>query len=79
MAYLSREHLADTHRATIETQKLDNSFIVDLDAEKGQTRRGDRENKHRVAVMDFRSLMWVVIAFQARYLMSRRAAGVQNG
>ncbi len=48
MAHLSREHLADSHRAT--SQKADNSFIVDLDAEKGQTPRGDRENKHRVAI-----------------------------
>lgn len=32
------------------SQKPDNSFIVDLDAEKGQTPRGDRENKHRVAI-----------------------------
>ncbi|CAD6579499.1 MAG: hypothetical protein ASARMPRED_009159 [Alectoria sarmentosa] len=32
------------------SQKPDNFFIVDLDAEKGQTPRGDRENKHRVAI-----------------------------
>lgn len=42
------EHSAEHHRAT--SQKPDNSFIVDLDAEKGQTPRGDRENKHRVVI-----------------------------
>ena len=44
----SNEHSADRYRAT--SQKPDNSFIVDLDAEKGQTPRGNRENKHRVAI-----------------------------
>lgn len=42
------EHSADQHRAT--SQKPDNNFIVDLDAEKGQAPRGPREDKHRVAI-----------------------------
>lgn len=48
------EHPADSHRAT--SQKPDNNFIVDLDAEKGQTPRPPRdgqparENKHRVVI-----------------------------
>ena len=45
MAHLLREHLADSHRAT--TQKPDISFIVDLDAEKGQAAHGDREKSTR--------------------------------
>ena len=44
----SRNYPADSRRAT--TQKPDNSFIVDLDAEKGQTPRENHENKHRVAI-----------------------------
>lgn len=38
----------DFYRAT--AQKPDNHFVVDLDAEKGQTPREGRENKHRVAI-----------------------------
>ena len=48
MSHDSREHLADSHRAT--SQKPDNSFVVDLDAERGQTPREGHENKHRVAI-----------------------------
>ena len=48
------KHPADSCRAT--TQKPDNNFIVDLDAEKGQAPRPPRDgqpardNKHRVAI-----------------------------
>ena len=45
---VSPKHVADTHRAT--SQKPDNSFTVDLDAEKGQTSRKPGENTHRVAI-----------------------------
>lgn len=48
LRHLSNKHSAKCHRAT--SQKPDNQFIVDLDAEKGQTPRENRENKHRVAI-----------------------------
>ena len=45
---ISNRNSADSHRAT--SQKPDNSFEVDLDAEKGQTSREGHENKHRVLI-----------------------------
>lgn len=45
---ISSKHLVDSHRAT--SQKPDNAFVVDLDAEKGQTPKENRDNKHRVAI-----------------------------
>ena len=40
--------MADDYRAT--SQKPDNAFIVDLDAEKNRTSRNPDSNKHRVAI-----------------------------
>ena len=48
LEHYSNRHSTDDHRAT--SQKPENSFIVDLDAEKGQTPREGRENKHRVVI-----------------------------
>ena len=45
---ISSKHLVDSRRAT--SQKPDNAFVVDLDAEKGQTPKAGRDNKHRVAI-----------------------------
>ena len=45
---VSLKYVADNHRAT--SQKPDNSFTVDLDAEKGKTSRKPDENTHRVAI-----------------------------
>ena len=48
---VSPKHEADNHRAT--SQKPENNFIVDLDAEKGQRPRKPEDvdkNKHRVAI-----------------------------
>ena len=48
---VSPKHVADNHRAV--SQKPDNAFTVDLDAEKGQKPRKPEDvdrNKHRVAI-----------------------------
>lgn len=44
----SNSYSAHDYRAT--SQKPENSFVVDLDAEKGQTSREGRDNKHRVVI-----------------------------
>ena len=48
---VSPKYVADNHRAT--SQKPDNAFTVDLDAEKGRKPRDDKDkdkNTHRVAI-----------------------------
>lgn len=45
---VSNQDLIDGHRAT--SQKPENSFNVDLDAEKGQAPRTNKPNTHRVVI-----------------------------
>lgn len=45
---VSKQNLIDGHRAT--TKRPENSFDVDLDAEKGQTPQANKPNIHRVVI-----------------------------